>query len=142
MDYLFFGLSFGDVVPSDFDARFEEGFGHLGHVHTEQVGDLLRHRVIGQRGLVRITLLLELHVAEEQRGRYDAEDGRQVFGVHAHNRHGFTRLLEFGHVVHAVDGQRAVRQEGIEFGILQNVFLCSKQKKSLVSMSNKCLLII
>jgi len=104
VDYLFFGLRFGDVIPSDFNTRFEEGFCHLGYVHTEQVGDLLRHCVIWQRSLIRITLLLELHVAKEQCGRHDAEDRRQVFRIHAHYRHRFTRLLKLGHVVHAIDG--------------------------------------
>lgn len=63
--YLFFSLSFGDIISADFDARLEEGLGHFSHVHAKKVSNLLGDSVVWQRRLIRITLLLELHVAEE-----------------------------------------------------------------------------
>ena len=101
-------MSLGNVVPSDFDARLEEGLGHLRYVHAQEVGNFLGHRVVRQRGLVAVALLLELHVAEEERGGDDAEERIDIFLVQTHDGHGFECLLELAHIIYARDGQATV----------------------------------
>ena len=73
--YLFFGLSLGDVVAADFDARAEESFGEFGDRHTEEVARLLSDSVVGKCCLLTVALLLELHVAHEEDGRHHTVDG-------------------------------------------------------------------
>ncbi len=70
-----------------------------------------------------------LHVAEEQRGRDDAEERRQIVRRHAHNVHGFTRLLELLDVVDAGHRLAAVRHEAVRLDILQNELLCETKQK-------------
>ena len=65
--HLFFGLSLGDIVTTDFDARLEESLGHVSNTKTEQVGNLLCHSVVWQCSLIRITVLFKLHVSKEER---------------------------------------------------------------------------
>ena len=45
--HLLLGLSFGDKVSADLDARSQEAFGHLIDVDAEQVSNLLGHCVVG-----------------------------------------------------------------------------------------------
>lgn len=66
--------------------------------------DFLRDRVIRQRGLIRVPLLLELHGAEQQHRGHYPEDGVEVFIVHAHDVHGFDGGLELCSIIDAGNG--------------------------------------
>lgn len=85
--YLFLRLRFGDELAPHLDPRLEERLGHVSHRQPEQMGHLLRHRVVGQRRLVRVAVLLELHRAEQHDGRHYAEYCAEVLVAEAHNVH-------------------------------------------------------
>ena len=84
------------------------------------MGNLLCHSIIRQCSLIRVAVLFELHVAKEERGGDDAEEGRQIFLVKTHDEHGLASLLELGNIVDASHGQAAVREERVRLGILEN----------------------
>ena len=99
--YLVFGLRFGNVISTNFDAGLEEGSGevrnvdsceerrvgmsetnwiqppdsnppenqrNIGRVLTHQVTDFLGDGVLGQDGLIRVSLLLEFEIAKLKDG--------------------------------------------------------------------------
>jgi hypothetical protein len=49
---LLLGLSLGDEVTTDFDARREECLGHVGDAQAQQVSNLLCDSVVRQCGLI------------------------------------------------------------------------------------------
>lgn len=63
--------------------------------------DFLRNCVIGQRGLIGVPLLLELHGSEQENRRHYSEDGIEVFHVHAHNVHRLDRRLELDGIINS-----------------------------------------
>jgi len=63
---LFFCLGLGNKVTTNFDARPKECLGHLCHTQTQKMSNLLCHGVVWQYGLVRVTLLFELHISKQQ----------------------------------------------------------------------------
>ena len=63
---LLLGLSFGHVVAANFDPRPKEGLDHLVDVDAQQVSNFLGHCVVGQDRLIRVSFLLERHVAEQE----------------------------------------------------------------------------
>lgn len=63
--------------------------------------DFLRDRVIGQGGLVRVPLLLELHGSKQQHRRRYPEYRVEVLIVHAHYVHRLDGGLELCRVVDA-----------------------------------------
>ena len=65
--------------------------------------DLLRDRVVRQRGLIRVPLLLELHGAEQQHRGHYPEDRVEVLIVHAHDVHRLDGGLELQSVIDAGD---------------------------------------
>lgn len=73
LTYLFLGLGLGDEVASDLDPGLEEGFGHLGDGKAQKMCYLLSYRVVRERRLVIVTLLLELHATEQHHRAHDAE---------------------------------------------------------------------
>ena len=66
--------------------------------------------------------MLEDHVAEEKGGRDDLPDGGHVLLVDAHDPHGFHGVQEFLAIVLAGDADRAIGQEGVVLGVLQDEF--------------------
>jgi len=83
----------------------------LTDLETKEMSQFLGYCVIRQSGLVGISLLLELHVAEEHGCRHDFQDGGHVLGGHAHDAHRLARGLELGAVVPAGHRHRSVREE-------------------------------
>ncbi len=134
---LLLGLGLGDVVASHLDARPQEALGQLIDVDAEEVGDLLGHGVVGQDGLLGVSLLLELHVAEQEDTGDHLPDGGDVLVSDAHDAHGFDGSRELLGVILAGDGHPAAGQECVVLGVLQDVFLC-KIAMALVIASEHC----
>lgn len=65
---------------------------------------LLRDRVVRQRSLVGVPLLLELHGTEQQHGGHYSEYRVEVFVVHAHDVHGLDGGLELCRIIDTGDG--------------------------------------
>ena len=90
---------------------------------------LLRDGVVRQDRLIRVSLLSEFHVAEEQHSGDHLPDGAQVFLRDAHDAHGLVGGLKLLHVVDAGHRDVAGRQESVVLGIFQDVLFCEKEKK-------------
>lgn len=126
---LLLGLGLGDVVPAHLDPGPEEGLDHLVDVDAEEVCHLLGHGVVGQDRLIRVSFLLERHVAEQEGGRDDFADGRDVLLGDAHDPHRLHREAELLCVVRTRDLLVPITQESVRFRVLQNEFLCKKKNK-------------
>lgn len=85
--------------------------------------NLLRHRVIGQRGLVVVALLLELHRTELKHGTDDAEDRVQVVLLHSHDVHALQGRRKLSQLVDTGNRHVALRQECVRLNVVQNVLL-------------------
>ena len=72
---LFLGLGLADVFAPDLDPGLEEGLGHLRDRDAQEVGNLLGDGVVEMGGLVFVSILSELHVAEQKDGRDGLENG-------------------------------------------------------------------
>ena len=116
---LLLGLGLGHVVAANLDSGLEEGLGEVGDLDAEQMRDLLGHGVVGERGLVGVALLLELHVPEEEAGADDAPDGGHVLLADAHDPHRVLGGRELLHVVNPRDPHTAHGHEGVVLGIVQ-----------------------
>lgn len=130
--YLFFGLTLRDEIPSDLDPGLEEGLGHIRDGQTQQVCDFLGHRVVGQRGLVRVAVLFELHRAEQHDSWDDPVDGAEVLVGHSHDVHALDGGLELGGIVHARNDVIVLAEERVRLGVLQDELLCKKISSKLV----------
>ena len=119
--YLSLGL--GNIVTADFNPGLEEGLGKVVNVNAEQMGHLLGDSVVGKDCLVRVPLLAELHVAEEQHAGDDPPDGAQVLVADAHDLHGLDGGLELLGIVDSGNGDTSLAEECVVLGVFENVFL-------------------
>ena len=124
---LLLGLSLGDVVPANLDPGPEEGLDHVIDWDAQQMGHFLRHSVVRQDRLIRVTFLLEDHVSEEQDTGDDLADGRDLVLAHPHDVHGLHGALELFRIVLAGDGHVAVTQERVVLWVFQNELLCKTE---------------
>lgn len=125
----YLGLGLGDKVPSDLDPGPEESLGQLVDVDSEQMGDLLGHGVVGQDGLIRVSLLTEFHVSEEENAGDNLPDGAEVLFGDAHDPHGLVCGFELLNIVDSGNGDVAGRQEGVVLGIFQDVLFWERKRK-------------
>lgn len=116
---LLLGLRFRHVVATDLQSWLQDGFGHFGYVEAEQMTNLLRDRVVRQRGLVGVALLLELHVTEQQDRADHTEDGGEIFVRQAHDLHGLHGVAKLDRIVDARHRHVAVRKECVVLHVLQ-----------------------
>lgn len=82
--------------------------------------DFLCDRVVRQRSLIRIPLLLELHVSKEHHGRHNTEDGAEILLGHAHDVHGLDGGLVLRCIINSRYGKGAIGQEGVGLGVLED----------------------
>lgn len=130
---LLLGLSFGNKVAADLDSRRQKGFRHVRDAQAQQMSNLLRNGVVGQRGLIGTSFLLESHRAEEQNGAHDAEDRVEVVLSHSHYVHALDGRLELCGIVNAWDWNSAIWQKRITADIVEDEALalfsrCTRQQ--------------
>jgi len=87
------------------------------------MADFLGDGVLGEHGLVGVAFLLELQIAELQDGGANADDLMNLFGRHAHDLHGFQRLLPFRRRVGRRQLDISLREELVRLEVLDDEFL-------------------